>query len=87
LGIDGVSTRIPGQVADGCYLSAANADVAGIPGRTGSIDNVAIRDDQVKGSVGDLREKMGKAKRRKDSDDQIMREYSPSSAVHRWGEL
>ena len=87
LGINGTSTRIRGQIADGCYRSAANADVAGIPGRSGSIDNVAIRDDEVKGSVGDLREKIGKAKREKDSDDQIIREYSRSIAVHRWREL
>jgi len=87
MGINGTSTRIRGQIADGCYLSAANADVAGIPGRTGSIDNVAIRDDEVKGRVGDLREKIGKAKSEKDSDDQIIREYSRSVAVHSWREL
>jgi hypothetical protein len=30
---------------------------------------------------------MGKAKKEKDSDDQIIREYSRSGAVHRCGEL
>ena len=48
-GIDGALARCACEVADGSDFSVADADIAGIPGRTGAVDNVAVGDDEIEG--------------------------------------
>ena len=41
-----------GKVADGGDSAITNADVAGIPGRAGAVDDVAFDDDEVEWAIG-----------------------------------
>src|SRR5580700_11160570 len=45
--VDGALSGRGSQVADGGDSSVADADVAGIPGRTGAVDDVAVGDDEI----------------------------------------
>ena len=47
-GVDGALGGRTGEVADGGDAAIADADVAGVPGRAGAVDDVAVRDDDVK---------------------------------------
>ena len=51
-GIDGALAGRGCEIADGGDVAVADADVAGIPGRAGAIDDVAVGDDEVE-SGGD----------------------------------
>ena len=42
------------QIADGGDLAVADADVAGVPGRAGAVDDVAVGDDGIERSVRGL---------------------------------
>ena len=48
--IDGASARGGAEIADGSNLAIANADIAGIPGRASSVDDVAVGDDDIEGA-------------------------------------
>ena len=48
--IDRALPGSPGQVSNRRNLTGANADIARVPGRAGSVDNVTICDHQVEGS-------------------------------------
>jgi hypothetical protein len=48
-GVNGALAGCGGEVADGGDFSVADADVAGVPGRAGAVDDVAVRDDDVEG--------------------------------------
>ena len=48
-GVDGALARSCGEIADGGDFAVADADVSGIPGRTGAVDDVAVGDDEVEG--------------------------------------
>ena len=48
-GVDGALARCSGEIADGGDLAIADADVAGIPGGAGAVDDVAVGDDDVEG--------------------------------------
>ena len=37
------------EIADGGDFAVADADVAGVPGRAGAVDDVAVGDDEVEG--------------------------------------
>ncbi len=45
--IDGASTRRRAEIADGHNLAGANPYIAGIPGRAGAVDDVAVGDDNI----------------------------------------
>jgi hypothetical protein len=47
--VDGAFAGRGSQVTDGGNFSVADADFAGIPGRTGAVDDVAVGDDEVEG--------------------------------------
>ena len=47
--VDGALARGGGEIADGGDFSVADAEVSGIPGGTGAVDDVAIGDDEVEG--------------------------------------
>ena len=51
-GVDGALARCGCQVADGGDFSVADAEVAGIPGGAGAVDDVAVGDDEVEGGWG-----------------------------------
>src|SRR5882724_498449 len=53
--IDGASAGRGAEIADGVDLAAKNADIAGIPGRAGAVDDVAVDDDDVEGTSLPLR--------------------------------
>ena len=51
--VDGALGLRRAQKADGGDASVANADVAGVPGRAGAVDDVAVADDEIVGGEED----------------------------------
>ena len=47
--IDGASAGQSAKIADSGNLAGANSDIAGIPGRAGAVDDVAVGDDDIEG--------------------------------------
>ena len=56
-GVDGAFARGGGEIADGGDFSVADAEVAGIPGRSRAIDDMAVGDDEVEGGGWGLGER------------------------------
>jgi len=52
LGVDCARTRGGGKIPNGGNASVADSDVARVPGRAGSVDDVSVGDNKVKGRVG-----------------------------------
>ena len=51
-GVDGALAWRSGEVADGRDSSLADSDIAGIPGRAGAVNNMAVDDDKIEGGRG-----------------------------------
>ena len=49
-GVDGALARGSSEIADGGDFAVADADVAGVPGRAGAVDDMAVGDDEVERS-------------------------------------
>ena len=51
-GVDGALAGRGGQVADGGDFAIADADIAGVPGGAGAVDDVAVGDDEIESGRG-----------------------------------
>ncbi len=49
VGVDGAGARRAIKIPDSSDAALANADLPGVPGRTGAVDDVPVGDDDVKG--------------------------------------